>query len=1308
MSRNLTDDMIWAAAHYGKERDYWLNKLSGELVRSSFPYDLKYGKGERIMDTLKFDFHRELSARLSERSSRLDRRLYMLLLTGLVILLKKYTGHDDIIVGTPIYRQNREGEYINTVLALRNLVEDDISFKELLLKIVQPTVSEAYQNQNYPVETLIYQLDIMDSRGEFPLFDVALLLENIHEKKYLQHTNPDIVFSFKNSDEHIHCEVEYNTLLYYGATIEQIVRHFTLLLDKVTSNPDIQVHDIEILDDEEKKRLIVYFNDTATSYPREKTIDELYEEQAKRAPEKTAVRYENHSLTYEELNEKSHKLAAYLRFKGVIPEEPIGITADHSVEMIVGLLGVLKAGAVYMPIDPDYPEKRKTFLLKDGSARFLLTDPGDVGIPGKEVIHLNDPLVYENDFIVERRHGSGSLAYIIYTSGSTGQPRGVMVEHRSVVRLVKDTNYVRFREDDRILQTGALEFDASTFEIWGALLNGLELYLADKEKILTPETLKEIIGENRITTIWMTAPLFNRMLDEDEEIFAGLRNLLVGGDVLSPPHINRLRKRYPRLNVINGYGPTENTTFSLTHQVNKEYKESIPIGKPIANSTAYILDQGGYPVPIGVYGDLVVGGDGVSRGYLNNPGLTAEKFVFYRTYRTYISSKKIYKTGDLARWLPDGTVEFSGRRDQQVKIRGYRIEPGEIENRLSGIDYIKEAVVIVRDNELGEKYLCAYIVSSCEIDNVALRNFLAKSLPEYMIPAYFVQLQGIPLTPNGKVDVKRLPLPDAAAGGKYVAPRDDWEEKMIEIWSEILGMEKDLIGIDANFFEVGGHSLKATILISKIHKKFNIKVPLSEIFRNPTVRELTDYMKKLKRDRFESLTVVETKEYYDLSPAQKRLYIIGQMGIPSTNYNVAIPLVLEGDLKPGQLEETFQNLINRHESLRTSFHMKENKPIQKVHDHVEFAIRYYEAAADKGNVETIIGNFVQPFDLSRAPLLKIGLVKVKDNEHILMIDIHHIVTDGTSMQIMAEELMALYREEKLPEIRLQYKDFSEWQNKLLLTGELKKQEEYWLKLYEGDIPQPDLPTDFKRPRVHNFEGGEVTFELDGEETTALNRLARAEGATLYMLLLALYNVFLAKLSDQEDILVGTSTAGRRHADLEPVFGMFVNTLCLRNHPGGERSFDEFLHDVKQRTIEAFENQDYQFEDLVEKLAVERVPGRNPLFNVSFSFHNEMEPTGISEIDTAGLKLKPYNSEAAASNFDLTLRGMEADEKLLFSFRYSTALFEKESVETYTTYFKRIVSSVIENPNQQIGDIKIISDAKEQDMLSQVYDDLENE
>ncbi|MGM1050707.1 MAG: amino acid adenylation domain-containing protein, partial [Bacillota bacterium] len=614
------------------------------------------------------------------------------------------------------------------------------------------------------------------------------------------------------------------------------------------------------------------------------------------------------------------------------------------------------------------------------------------------------------------------LAYVMYTSGSTGRPKGVMVEHGSVVRLVRNTNYIDFNDSTVIMQTGSIGFDASTLEVWGAFLNGGKLILTNIDMLLSSVEFKKCILKWDVNTMWCTSALYNQLIEADVNTFDGLRNLLIGGEKLSEKHVYMLKDHNPSIRLINGYGPTENTTFTTTFEIAKKY-DTIPIGKPISNTQVFIINGDQKLCGIAIPGELCISGAGVARGYLNRPELTAEKFV----PNPFIPGERMYRTGDLARWLPDGNIEFMGRIDDQVKIRGFRIELGEIESRLLEVEAIKEAVVTAREDESGDKYLCAYIVSEKEIPTSRLRSLLSENLPDYMIPSHLVRLERLPLTPNGKVDRKALPEPDGGTETESEAPRNAVEETLAQIWGEVLHREK--VGIYDNFFELGGHSLKGTVLVSRIHKKLNVEIPLKELFRVPTIAGLSEYIGGMKESAYTAIEPVAEKGYYEASSAQKRLWLLGQIDPESTGYNMPGVLVVDGDLDIGRLEKAFEELIAGHETLRTSFETVGDEIVQRIAEKVEFKIEYVEDI--KENIDSIIRSFIRPFDLSKAPLLRVGLVKVAENRHYLLFDMHHIISDGASMAILTKEFMSLYEGHKLKKQRLQYKDYSEWQNEFL-------------------------------------------------------------------------------------------------------------------------------------------------------------------------------------------------------------------------------------------------------------------------------------
>ena len=1317
--KKISDKLAIIASQQVKEREYWFEAMSGEPVKSFFYYDYKEigdidgDREKRRMEAVRFQLSGALFERLMQLSNRYDYTLYMALVCGLIVLLDKYTygANKDILIGAPIYKQETEMDFINTVLPLRNRLYEGITFKNLLLQ-VKDTLVEADKHQNFPIEAILEYLNMSPTEEDFPLFDIAILLKNIQDENYLRDIPVNMVFSLERTENGIDGKIEYNISRFRHETVEGIADHYIRVLEKALANIDEQLANIDILSEQEKKQLLVDFNATEVEYPEEIPIHRLFEEQAARVGDRVAVvgnscftRTGMVSITYRHLDEKSLQVARHLHEKGVTPgphESIVGIMSEDSPEILAGILAILRAGGAYLPISPHYPEARQKYLVNDCNITIILTDSREtdhffIGT----IIEINDPGIYRGGRDSElpvSPESSSPLAYIIYTSGSTGNPKGSLIRHKSVVRLVKNTNFIALKEEDRILKTGAMEFDASTFEIWGALLNGLQLYLERKDIILAPEKLKERIIKSKITVIWMTSPLFNQVADADIETFSGLSNLLVGGDVLSPPHIYRVRKRFPGLNIINGYGPTENTTFSATHLIEREYKGRIPIGRPIANSTVYIVDTGFCLVPPGAVGEVVVGGEGVARGYLNNPELTNEKF------RPLKKAPLVYRTGDLARWLHDGTIDFLGRIDFQVKIRGFRVEIGEIESRLMNHEDIREAVVIARQEQTGlrnQYYLASYIVGAREFEPPELRKYLSRDLPDYMIPGYFITLPKMPLTANGKIDRKALPEPELKAGEGYIPPSNDVEEKLAEIWSETLGITKHLISVKADFFDLGGHSLRANEVVSEIHRHFNVKIPLIEIFSTPTIRGLAQYIAAAVEERYAAIKPAEKREYYKLSPAQKRLYILHQVEPDSIVYNMpqVVPFTYEPDKE--KLNRVFKELIKRHESLRTSFEVVGEEPVQRIHEAMDFTIRYDEI--DKNQAQEVIDRFMEPFDLTRAPLMKAVLLNIKSQGYLLLLDLHHIIADGASLALLTEEFNRIYGGKKgEPEpLRLQYKDYSCWQYSDEHQTFLKKQETYWLEVFPDEIPVLDLPIDYSRPPVQSFEGNTIEVEVGEEPSSRLKRLAHEEGATLYMVLLALFNVFLSRPSGQDDIIIGTPVSGRRHSDMQGIMGMFVNTLAIRNFPCTGKSFKDFLQEVKSRTVEAFENQEYPFEELVEKIKVHRDPGRNPLFDVMFALER-IETGGLAD---SGRRSPEVTLHYRIAKFDLTLTAMETPGPgpLVLSFEYCSRLFKEETMRRFIDYFRRILGAAAEYPELRLEEIPMVGEEEQKRILYEFND-----
>jgi amino acid adenylation domain-containing protein len=1385
-NRIYSDEAYIAANQNIKERDYWLNQLSGDFVKSNFPFDFRRDTRDKPeIETVKFEWSGELFEGLMKLSSGIDIKLHIILVAGLKALLYKYTNNKDISIGSPVLKQDTRGQLINSILVYRTQLQDAVNFKGLLLQ-VKETIIQAAENQNFPMEVLPEFLNLPELTNAFPLFDIVLLLENIHDKSYLRDIDYHLLFSFFRAPDAVELTIEYQPRLYEKRTIEPISNHFKYLLTQVLADVNMPLSALDLLSEKEKHRLLMDFNRTWMEYPKQVIISQLFEKQAAETPGRTAVVVEDpetgtsQHLKYKELNERANQWARVLREKGIKPETVVAIMVERSLEMIIGVMAVLKAGGAYLPVDPTYPAERIAFMLADSAAKVLVTTRPLAkqiekvsGSEGEKIFieDLSAPPVSSGAKKIPAAcnlqpvTGPTNLAYVIYTSGSTGKPKGVLVQHNHFV----NASFGWRREYNletmpvNLLQMASFSFDVFCGDLARTLLNGGKMVITP-EFGLEPEFLYHLITRYEITLFESTpsyiVPFMQYVYDNHFEIDC-LKLLIVGSDSCRVEDFNRLLANYgKKMRIINSYGVTEAAIDSSYYEGTPEENTltgMVPIGKPLPNVKFYIVDIDQHLLPVGVPGELYIGGDGIARGYLNRPELTAERFNHdfwdYQDEGQKITSQKIhtsymshtsyiYRTGDLARWLSDGNVEFLGRMDHQVKIRGFRIELGEIESQLLSHEAVEETVVVERKDGTGEKYLCAYVVAgSVGMPDInELREYLSKTLPDYMIPSYFVQMEKMPITKNGKLDRKALPGPELGGGKEYVPPRDSVEEKMVELWAKVLFGEDaphSPIGIDDNFFELGGQSLKATVLVYHSHKVFDVKLSLVQVFKTPTIRGLAEHIKGLTKDIYTMIQPVEKKEYYPLSSAQKRLYILQQSQPDNVFYNMPLAVKLEQGVDTGQVQEAFEKLIKRHESLRTSFMLIGNESVQRIHDHVKFEIEYLLATEgmasptyyfsrntqipgekswnenkvlQQSNTENTEENFIRPFELSRAPLLRAGLIKLPGDgitPYILMVDNHHIVSDGVSNDVLIREFNALYGGESLPSLRLQYKDVAQWQNRQLRSGEVEKQEAYWLREFKPPIPVLNLPLDFPRSGVQHFKGDMVEFKLSADQSDQLRELAKAGQVTMFTLLFTLYNVFLFKLSGQEDIIVGTVVAGRRHADLESVIGMFVNTLALRNYPSDRMTFGNFLQTLNQRTVEALENQDYQFEDLVEKVLSNRDTSRNPLFDVLFTYM-AMEPMPLSapQPGKRELKTSPYALDVneGRSKFDMVLEAVDGEGPIHFTIGYCIELFKKETLQRFTNYFKEVVSAVLQNKEIELKDIKISHALEFTD--SRVYDTID--
>ncbi len=1324
--------LIIAANQNLKEKSYWFNRLAGELVKSSFPYDCKNVSARRQRELVSFDLTGELFSKLMGLCKNSLPRLHITLAAALNALIYKYTGMDDVIIGTPIYKQAgtaefRAGDFINTALVLRNQVEDGKSFKQLILEMKDVIVG-AVDNRNYPVEILAQQLEMpFEEEDDFPLFDIALCLEGIHDKRYLEHLHCNMLFSFSIGKDRIAGCISYNASLYDSGTINRIIEYFTHLLGQAVANIDAPLGEIGILSEEHKQRILFQFNDTVRELGRDKCYYQLFHEAAYRQPESIAAKYNGRRVSYKQLDFEARRIAAFLKGKGVKPNEFVALYLKRSINMLTSIIGTFQCGAAYMPIEVEWPENRVEYILEDSGAGCVIVDeerfeiirgirerskqPIEVLCLGPDGNFVNVQSPESPASGIEESYQNvqpDNLAYMIYTSGTTGTPKGVMIHQLGMLNHIDaKINDLSISADDIIAQTASACFDISVWQFLAGLLVGSRVVIVDKEIVLDGREFLKVLQNEGITILESVPSLMTAFLEtashEEEHALRRLRWMIPTGEPLTVPLVREWFRIYPDIKLLNAYGPTE-ASDDVTHYIVEDCppaeKGSISVGKPLQNLHIYIMNKQLSLCPIGVRGEICVAGIGVGKGYWKNPEKTGAAFV-PNPYLEEIGDRDyslLYKTGDIGYLREDGNIECLGRLDYQVKIRGYRIELGEIEIQLLKHEMVKEAVVVVvetgkpgkKDSGEGDKQLCAYVVTHEEIEMKHLREFLGNALPAYMVPSYFMPLNAIPLTPNGKVNRKAFPAPVLDKERRHSPPRGEREITLAGLWAEVLGVNNKDLGRDDNFFELGGHSLSAYMLVSKIYRAFDVKLPLAEIFNAQTLAKQAECIKGAAKEQFRPILPAEEKDYYVLSSAQKRLFVLQQMDREGIGYNESQAVVLEGPLDTEKLGISFNKLIERHETLRTSIDMVDHEPMQRVHKKIDFKIERFSAAEHE--VRALIKRFIRPFDLSAAPFLRVGLVEITHDRHILLIDMHHIVTDFVSIIIFIEELVLLYTGQELPEQAIQYKDYAEWQNSDIEREAVLRQEIYWLNKFKGDIPTLELVTDSPRPNEKNYDGDTVFFELSRELSAKVQELVKEAEATLYIVLLAVYNILLSRYSSCEDVIIGCPIEGRTHPDLENVIGMFINMLPMRNYPEKKKTFNQFLVEVRENALKDYENQDYQFEELVNKLELPRIPGRNPLLETVLLLLNqgrEMDQRaqeGISE-----LTVKDYDSDMGITKFDLILAINDGDEALKMRLIYSTALFKRSSVEKLTQRFVEIIEQVVENKDIPLHEIAVTHD-----------------
>jgi amino acid adenylation domain-containing protein len=1310
--------------------DYW-----GARLKQVAPLEMPTEQGRSFDDqqsgaTETVLFPSALAERLHEIARREGATLYMILLAAFQVLLHRYSGQEDFAVGSPIAgRIGKETEglvgfFVNT-LVLRASLAGNPTFRQLLGQVRQ-TALEAFQHQELPFERLVEALNPERDTRRHPLFQVMFTLQSapwpdvklaglsLSVIPLDTGTSPfDLSLTAREEPAGLSLAAEYSTHLFRPDMIRRLLGHFQVLLEGIVADPDRPIAQLPLLGEAERRALLVERNQTQAEYSG-RSVHELFEEQAARTPMATAVVFEGQSLTYGELNARANRLARYLQARGVGPDQLVAVRLPRCLELITALLGVLKAGGAYLPLDPLLPAERLRFTLADAKVDVIVTEKelqGDLPAGPRHVICMDTDWQEITQCSAEPLSQAATgqqLAYVIYTSGSTGQPKGVMIEHRALLNYTHAVAAAYgITAADRVLQFASVSFDAHAEEVYPCLTRGGTLFLRNDE-MLDCRRFLQLCGQWQVTFLSLPTGFWHELTAtiaaEQFTAPSALRLVAIGGEQAQADRVATwFQCLGDRVRLLNTYGPTEATVVATTAELSRAdgRVERVPIGQPLANYRAYVLDRSLQPVPAGVHGELYLGGESLARGYLNRPELTAERFV--PDPFAPGDGARMYKTGDVVRWGEDSRLEFVGRTDHQVKIRGFRIELGEVETVLRQCAGVRDAVVTARDDLPGGKQLVAYIVADGQTPPAAedMRQFLSGLLPDYMVPAIFAPLPAIPLNSSGKVDYRALPRPERQRDARRTCtpPRNADEQALADIWCEVLQL--DQVGRDDNFFALGGHSLLATQVVSRIARRLHVDVPLRDIFQTPTIADLGACVAALRARGGTSgqpIPLASREGQLPASFTQEALWFLDQLEHDRATYTAFPSVRMKGPLDVAALERAFGEIIRRHESLRTRFPEADGRPIQVIDPPEPQAFSFAdlsglsaverEVALDRA----IAQQAGRPIDLQKGPVLRMSVLKMSEDEHVLLAAAHHMIYDGWSLGIMARELAALYpayragHPSPLPELSIQYADFAAWQRDLLQGETLNRLRTYWIEHLDG-VPPLELPTDYPRPAVRTTRGDTLPCNLSPELSTAVREFCRREGVTPFMALLAAFQVLLQRYTGQDDFAIGSPVANRMRPETESLIGYFINVVVLRGDLSGDIGFRGLIERVRQVALGAFEHQELTLDRVVDAVKPARDPSRHPLFQAMFVLQNTEPPS----LRSLGLEIEPFNELPAGDSayFELTMSLEETDQGYHGSLNFNTDLFRPETATRMIQHYQTLLAAAIADPDRPLGALPLL-------------------
>ncbi len=1294
---------------FATQLEYWKNEyMDGIPVAELFSDFQRPAVMGYAGASISYKFDEQFSERINSFINNHKITPYMLMFAAFSMMLSIYTGQMDMVIGAAVSgRRDLElravvGMFVN-ILAVRVKIDETMTIKDYL-KYMKEKLIGAYENQDCQYDELLNELDARRDLSRNGLYNVlinyitvdlnAVAMDGISVvPKYLneKYTKTDLACDIVDENGRYTAVFEYSTTLYKRETIDALSQKFKYILKCLMENEDQQIKKLTLISPEEADWLVHQLNNTNSKAPLDQTVIDIFEECVEQNGTNTAIVWKHRQISYLELNNMANEMAERLWERNVRHMDRVAVLLEQGLLQLVSILGILKCGAVYVPLDTENPDSRVQYMIEDSCCNLMISSSKWINkVDGKVPYILVDNNYYESDgkihLPIKFRHApkesnGDDTIYIIYTSGTTGNPKGTLVCHKGIVRLVKECNQMSFEPTDRCLRLLNYAFDSSVLEIFGALLNGASLFIGDKAEVSDVSNLIKIIREQKISVLIITATLFQMIVDQDVTVLKGLRKVLIGGEALSVSHIRRALEVTGSGKLINSYGPTETSVAACSYTVDSipDNTASIPIGKAISNTTIYLIDRLGRLVPPNAPGEIYIGGEGVASGYLNNMDLTAKKFI-----ANPHGDGLLYRSGDLARRLLDGNLEYLGRMDEQVKIRGYRIETGEIEAAIKEIDGVTDAAVVVRGDG-DDKKICAYYVPNKDIKNDEILLNLGEVLPHYMVPQLLMKLDVLPLTLNGKLDKKALPDIQIINTRLYEAPGTFMEGMVTEMFKDILGIGQ--IGVNDNFFELGGHSLKATKLVNRIEAETGIRISVIDAIKSATVKSIAALLDK--KDKSEvcyqvesSIQEAEKKGTYPMSSAQKRIYFI-QVMEGGTVYNISQCMRIYGEVFPDKMEEALMKMTERHEILRTSFIMDEGEPVQYILQEYSTDFKYIKDLETEESA--LINRLIQSFDLENPPLIRIRLIK-RDSHHILFIDMHHIIGDGMSITTFIDEFCAFYNGCELEHPARQYKDYSEW----MITKDISKQKEYWINEFRHGVTVLDMPIDYPRPHKQSYKGATIfrkTGNILGED---IKKLAKDTGSTEYMVFLATVMILLSKYSRQEDIVIGSPISGRTHHDTEHMLGMFVNTLAMRGMPERNKKFSTFLKEIKEKCLESYENQEYPFEDLLENIEIRKDMSRNPLFDVMLVLQNNE----TREYRLGETKVENVDIESKVAKFDLSFSISEGIEGYDIFVNYCTDIYSNETAEGIMDHYLVILEQVIKKKDMLLGEIEMITETEQ--------------